>query len=58
MSKATNILGTKMIKATAIGNKLSQHSSIKASYLILGKVALTQTNIKQKTQVFNPKITL
>ena len=45
-----------MIKATATGNKFNQHNSIKASYLILGNVALNQTNIKQNIHVFTPKI--
>ena len=36
------------MKATATGNKFNQHNSIKASYLILGNVALNQTKIKQK----------
>ena len=44
------------MKATATGNKFNQHNSIKASYLILGRVALNQTNIKQNTHVFKPKI--
>ena len=56
ISNATNILGTKIINATAIGNRFNQHNSIKASYLILGNVALNQTKIKQKIQVFKPKI--
>jgi len=49
------MLGTRIIKATATGNKLSQQSSIKPSYRSLGRVARNHTNIKQKTQVFNPK---
>ena len=44
------------MKATATGNKFNQHNSIKASYLILGNVALNQTKKKQNTQVFSPKI--
>ena len=55
ISNATNILGTKIINATAIGNRFNQHNSIKASYLILGNVALNQTKIKQKIQVLIPK---
>ena len=43
------------MKATAIGNKFNQHNSIKASYLILGSVALNHTNKKQKIQVLIPK---
>ena len=43
------------MKATAIGNKFNQHNSIKASYLILGNVALNHTNKKQKIQVLIPK---
>ena len=50
------MLGTKIIKATQIGNKFNQHNSIKASYLILGKVALNHTNIKQNKHVFNPSM--
>src|SRR6267154_822023 len=50
------MLGTKIIKATQTGNKFNQHKSIKASYLILGKVALNHTNIKQNIHVFNPNI--
>ena len=45
------------MKATATGNKFNQHNSIKASYLILGKVALNHTNIKQNIHVLRPKIT-
>ena len=56
MSKAIKILGTKIIKATATGNKLSQHISINWSYLSLGKVALNHTKIKQKIQVLIPNI--
>lgn len=44
------------MKATQTGNKFNQHKSIKASYLILGKVALNHTNIKQNIHVFNPSI--
>ena len=44
------------MKATATGNKFNQHNSIKASYLILGKVALNQTKRKQNKQVFIPKM--
>ena len=44
------------MKATATGNRFNQHNSIKASYLILGNVALNQTNIKQKIHVFKPNI--
>ena len=50
------MLGIRMIKATATGSKFNQHNSIKASYLILGNVALNQTNIKQKIHVFTPII--
>ena len=55
MSNATNILGTKIINATATGNKFNQHKSINWSYLNLGSVALTNTNKKQGKQVFKPK---
>lgn len=58
MSKATKILGTRMIKATATGNRFNQHKSINWSYRSLGKVALNQTNKKQKTQVLRPRIIL
>ena len=44
------------MKATATGSRFNQHNSIKASYLILGKVALNQTNIKQNTLVLRPNI--
>ena len=54
MSNATSKLGINIMKATATGSKFNQHNSIKASYLILGNVALNQTNIKQKIQVFKP----
>lgn len=50
------IHGIQTINATATGNKFNQHNSISWSYLILGKVALNQTNIKQKIQVLIPKI--
>ena len=50
------MLGTNRIRATAIGKRFSQHNSIKPSYLNLGNVALNKTNIKQKIQVFKPKI--
>ena len=56
MSKPTKILGIKMMKATATGKRYNQHNSINWSYLILGKVALNQTNIKQNTHVFIPNI--
>ena len=56
MLNATRILGIKIINATATGNKFNQHNSIRASYLILGKVALNHTNIKQKIQVLRPNI--
>ena len=55
MSNATKILGTNIIIATITGNKFSQQNSISWSYLSLGSVALNQTNIKQKIQVFKPK---
>lgn len=55
MSKATNILGTSIIKATATGNRFNQHKSINWSYFILGRVALNQTNKKQNRQVLIPK---
>ena len=55
MSKATKILGTSIIKATAIGKRFNQHSSTNWSYLNLGKVALNQTNMKQNKHVFIPK---
>lgn len=42
------------MKATATGKRFNQHSSIKASYLILGKVALYHTNIKQNIHVLIP----
>ena len=42
------------MNATATGSKFNQHNSIKASYLILGNVALNQTNIKQNIHVFSP----
>src|SRR6266850_1001818 len=51
MLNAIKMLGIKIIKATQTGNKFNQHKSIKASYLILGKVALNHTNIKQNIQV-------
>lgn len=57
MSKATNILGTSIIKATATGNKLSQQRLISWSYLSRGRVALNHTNIKQNIQVLIPSIT-
>jgi len=44
-----------MINATATGNKFNQHNLISWSYRSLGKVALNQTNKKQKKHVFNPK---
>lgn len=56
MSKANKTLGIKINKAIANGSKYIQHNSIKASYLNLGNVALNKTNIKQKIQVFKPKI--
>ena len=46
------------MKATAIGSKLNQHNFISWSYLSLGKVALNNTNKKQKKHVFIPKIIL
>ena len=42
------------MNATATGNKFNQHKEISWSYRNLGRVALTQTNKKQKTQVFKP----
>jgi hypothetical protein len=56
MSKATNILGTKIINATAKGNKFSQHKSINWSYRVRSKVARINTNKKQNRQVLIPKI--
>ena len=44
------------MNATTTGNRFNQQNSINWSYLSLGKVALNQTNIKQKIQVFKPKI--
>ena len=44
------------MKATATGSRFNQHNSIKASYLILGSVALNQTNIKQNIHVLRPNI--
>lgn len=55
MSKATKILGAKIIKATATGKIWSQHNSINLIYDILGSVALNNTNKKQNRQVFIPK---
>ena len=49
------MLDTNIIKATTTGNQFNQQNSINWSYLSLGKVALNQTNIKQKIQVFKPK---
>ena len=56
ISKETSILGTKIMKATHTGNKFNQQNSINWSYLNLGKVALNQTNKKQKKHVFKPNI--
>ena len=56
MSNATRTHGTKIINATATGNKFNQHRSTNWSYRSLGRVALNQTNIKQNTQVFRPRI--
>lgn len=56
MSKATNILGTKIVKAIAIGKSCVHITSINWSYLIRGKVARLCTNKNTKKQVFNPKI--
>ena len=56
ISKATKILGTNIIKATATGKRFNQHKSINWSHLNLGKLALNQTNKKQNKQVLIPKI--
>ena len=55
ISKATKILGTKIVKAIATGNNCVHITSINWSYLILGKVARLCTNKNTKKQVFNPK---
>ncbi len=47
--------GTRIINETTSGNKFNQQKFINLSYLILGKVALANTNIKHIRQVFNPK---
>lgn len=54
--KATNILGTRIVKAIAIGNNWVHITSINWSYLIRGKVALLCTNKNIKKQVLSPKI--
>jgi len=56
MSKATKILGTKIINATAKGSKFSQQKSINWSHLKRGRVARINTNKKQNIQVLIPKI--
>jgi hypothetical protein len=45
------------MKATTKGSKTVQQKVISESYLILGKDALTQTNINTNTQVFIPNTT-
>lgn len=40
------------------GRSVSQHAVISWSNLILGRLALNQTNAKQNTQVFRARITL
>ena len=52
------MLGNSIIKATAKGKRDNQQNSINWSYRSRGKVALNQTNIKQKIQVLRPKIIL
>jgi hypothetical protein len=56
MSNATKILGTSMIKATAIGKRFNQHKSISWSHRSRGNVLRTSTKIKQNTQVLIPRI--
>jgi hypothetical protein len=54
--KATKILGTKTTKAIAIGSRQVQQNVSNWSNLILGRVALNHTKIKQKIQVLSPRI--
>ena len=54
ISKATKILGTKIVKAIAIGKSCVHITSINWSYLIRGKEALAQIKVKIIIQAFPP----
>ena len=56
-SKAYNIQGTSIIKATTIGNKTVQQKDINWSKRILGKDALAQIKVNINRELFKPKLT-
>lgn len=58
ISKAYNIHGTSIIKATTIGNRTVQQKDINWSKRILGKLALAQINTNIIRLDFTPNIIL
>jgi hypothetical protein len=58
ISKLYKTLGTNIINAITIGNKINQQYDINWSNLILGNEALTHINIKIIIQLFTAKLKL